>query len=136
MQTRYSTTISQESPTNLHTSSLTSQNLATRKRLREDTCITRTRRDLRRLITIVIALVGSADPFNVGDTTRVVDGGSVAIVTVHASKFLARDGDDVGHLHIALGHLVAVSAGAVELAEVVDGEAVDGEGAAGVVLFN
>lgn len=35
---------------------------------------------------------------------------------------------------MALEHLVAVSAGAVELAEVVDGEVGDGEGAAAVVL--
>jgi len=62
------------------------------------------------------------------------DGGSVAIVAVDTSKGLAAHSSDARDGHGTLGHRVAIAAGAVELAKVVDGEVFDTDFAAGVVL--
>lgn len=62
------------------------------------------------------------------------DGGGVAEVGVDAGEKAARAGLDALDDDVALALLVAVAAGAVELAEVGDLEAVDGDGADTVVL--
>lgn len=62
------------------------------------------------------------------------DGGDVAVVGVDADEGLAVVGLDVLDHDVALAHGLAVAAGAVQLAKVDDGEAVDGHGAQAVVL--
>ena len=110
-------------------------NLTLRQRLSILTRLTRPLGNLIRLGTILLALIRDADILDVG-SARVGDGSHVAEVLVDADHGLAVHGDDVADGHGALVHLVAVAAGAVELAEVVDGEAVDGDVAADVVLFS
>ena len=63
-----------------------------------------------------------------------VDRGGVSEVRVDASKELAVGGLDVLHDNMALGGLLAVTAGTVELAEGVNGEAVDGDSSSAVLL--
>lgn len=75
-----------------------------------------------------------ADLLDVGSAGGGVDGGGVAEVGVDADEELAAGGLDVLDDNVALGALLAVAAGAVELAEVGDLEAVDGDGAGSVVL--
>jgi hypothetical protein len=75
-----------------------------------------------------------ADLLDVGSAGSAVDGGSVAEVGVDADEQLAGGGLDVLDHDVALGALLAVPAGAVELAEVGDLEAVDGDGSGAVVL--
>lgn len=62
------------------------------------------------------------------------DGGRVAKVGVDARQDLSVVGLDVLDDDVALDAVLAVAAGAVELAKVDDGEAVDGHGALAVVL--
>lgn len=62
------------------------------------------------------------------------DGGDVAVVGVDADQGLAVVGLDVLDDDVALAHGLAVAAGAVQLAKVDDGEAVNGHGAQAVVL--
>lgn len=62
------------------------------------------------------------------------DGGDVAVVGVDAHQSLAVIGLDVLDDDVALAHGLAVAAGAVQLAEIDDGEAVNGHGAQAVVL--
>ncbi|KAJ8116580.1 hypothetical protein OPT61_g2028 [Boeremia exigua] len=75
-----------------------------------------------------------ADLLDAGSAGGAVDGGGVAEVGVDADEELAAVGLDVLDDNVALGALLAVSAGAVELAEVGDLEAVDGDGTGTVVL--
>ena len=75
-----------------------------------------------------------ADILDGASTGCRVDGRRVAKVGVDACEQLAVGGFDAFHDNMALGALLAVAAGAVQLAEVVDGEAVDGDGAFAVVL--
>lgn len=69
-----------------------------------------------------------------GGGARAGDGGDVALVGVDADEHLATVGLDVLDDDVALAHDLAVSAAAVQLAEVDDGEAVDGHRAKTVVL--
>ena len=62
------------------------------------------------------------------------DGGGVAEVLVDAGEQVTRGGGDAVDGHVALVHGVAVAAGAVQLAEVLDGEVGDGDSAGTVVL--
>lgn len=75
-----------------------------------------------------------ADLLDIGSTGSAVDGGGVAEVGVDADEQLAGGGLDVLDNNVALGALLAVSARAVELAEVGDLEAVDSDGSGSVVL--
>ena len=75
-----------------------------------------------------------ADLLDAGSASGAVDGGGVAEVGVDADEQLSAGGLDVLHHHVALGALLAVAARAVQLAEVGDLEAVDGDGAGAVVL--
>lgn len=99
-----------------------------------DAVVRRTRRNLRRLLVIVVgALVLDADVVDAGGDD-VGEGGGVAVVGVDTGELTAVGGGDVVEDDVALVHGVAVAAGAVELAEGLDGEAGDGEGAGAVVL--
>ena len=69
-----------------------------------------------------------------GGSAGTGDGGGSAEVGVDADEQLSAGGLDVLHHHVALGALLAVAARAVQLAEVGDLEAVDGDGAGAVVL--
>jgi hypothetical protein len=75
-----------------------------------------------------------ADLLDASSTSSAVNGRSVAEVGVDADEQLSAGGLDVLHHHVALGALLAVAARAVQLAEVGDLEAVDGDGAGAVVL--
>ena len=86
------------------------------------------------LLAVVVALEGLADLLGAGGA-GVGDGGGVAVVGVDASEELAAGGLDVLDGDGALGAVaLAVAARPVELAEVLDGEAVDGHGGGTVVL--
>lgn len=74
-----------------------------------------------------------ADGLNIG-CAGARDGGRVTKVAVDARKKLARLSNNVLHDDVALGLLLAVSTGAVELAEIDDSEAVDCDGSCAVVL--
>ena len=90
--------------------------------------------DLNRLITSLVALVLSADLLSVGDA-GVGDGSSVAIVGVDTEKAGgAAFSNDAIESDVTLEHLLAVTAGPVEFAEVADVEAGDGDSATTVVL--
>lgn len=69
-----------------------------------------------------------------GSASSAVDGSSIAEVGVDANEKLAVGGLDVLDDNVALGALLAVSARAVELTEVGDLEAIDGDGSGSVVL--
>lgn len=75
-----------------------------------------------------------ADLLNTGRAGGAVDGSGVAKVGVDADEELAGGGLDILDHDVTLGALLAVSAGAVELTEVGDLEAVDGDGSGAVVL--
>jgi hypothetical protein len=75
-----------------------------------------------------------ADDLDGAGAVGSVDGGRVTKVGVDASKELAVGGLDVLHDDVALSGLLAVTARPVELAEGVDGEAVDGDGTSTVLL--
>ena len=86
------------------------------------------------LLSAVVALEVLADLLGASGA-GVGDGGGVAVVAVDAGKKLAAGGLDVLDGNGALGAVaLAVTAGPVELAEVLDGEAVDGHGGGTVVL--
>ena len=87
-----------------------------------------------RLVAGRSALELLANLIDVGSAGSAVDGGSVAEVRVDADEQLTGGRLDVLDHDVALGALLAVSAGAVELAEVGDLEAVDGDGSGAVVL--
>jgi hypothetical protein len=112
----------------------TSYRLARGKRLSVLASITRTLTDLLRLITRIITLVLHTDLADVGGAGAAVDGGRVTQVAVDTDQGLAGVRDHVLDGHGASILLVAVAAGPVELAKVVDGEAVDVHLAARVVL--
>ena len=92
-----------------------------------------TRGDLRRLAARLDTLELSADLLDIGGAGA-GDGGGVAEVGVDTSKELAGLSDNVLDHDVALGGFLAVSARAVELAEIDDGEAVDSDGSGTVVL--
>ena len=75
-----------------------------------------------------------ADLLDVGSAGSAVDGSGVTEVGVDTGEKLAAGGLDVLDNNVALGALLAVSAGAVELAKVRNLEAVDGDGTGTVVL--
>lgn len=75
-----------------------------------------------------------ADCINARSTCRGVDGGRVAEVGVDACEKLAVGGFYALDDDVALGALLAVTAGTVELTEGVDSEAIDRDGAGAVVL--
>lgn len=80
-------------------------------------------------------LVLGADSLGVGNAGVALDGGGVAHVAVDSDEGAgSADSGDALDGDVALVHLVAVSAGAVQLAEVVHGEAGDAHSAAAVVL--
>jgi len=86
------------------------------------------------LLAAVVALVLNTDLLDAGSASA-SDGGNVAVVGVDAGKDLA-----AGRLHVLDGDgtlgavTLAVTARAVELAEVGSSEAVDGDGRGAVVL--
>lgn len=80
------------------------------------------------------ALEFLAGILDVANACRAVDGGTVTEVGVDAGEELAVGGLDVLDDNMALGLVLAVSAGTVELAEVRDLEAVNGDGSGAVVL--
>ena len=75
-----------------------------------------------------------ADFLHAGRAGGAIDGGGVTEVGVDASEELAVGGCDALDHDVAFGALLAVAAGAVELAEGVDCEAVDRDGSGAVVL--
>ena len=75
-----------------------------------------------------------ADGLDGAGAVAVVDGGRVTEVGVDTSKELAVGGLDVLHDDMALSGLLAVAARPVQLAEVVDGEAVNSDGTSAVLL--
>jgi len=75
-----------------------------------------------------------ADLLDVGSAGGAVDGGGVTEVGVDADKELAAGRLDVLDDNVTLGALLAVTAGAVELAEVGNLEAINGDGSSAVVL--
>ena len=75
-----------------------------------------------------------ADGLDGAGAVAVVDGGRVTEVGVDTSKELAVGGLDVLHDDMALSRLLAVAARPVQLAEVVDGEAVNSDGTSAVLL--
>ena len=75
-----------------------------------------------------------ADGLDGAGAVAVVDGGRVTEVGVDTSKELAVGGLDVLHDDMALSGLLAVTARPVQLAEVVDGEAVNSDGTSAVLL--
>ena len=101
---------------------------------REHTGVGRTSGDGLGLAARADALEFLADLLDGGSAGSAVDGGSVAEVGVDSDEELAVGGLDVLDDNVALGALLAVSAGAVELAEVGNLEAVDGDGSGTVVL--
>jgi hypothetical protein len=90
-------------------------------------------RDLGRFLARVVALVLDADVLYAGDA-GVADDGSIAIVRVDADQSLALASLDAIDGDVALVHGLAVSATAVQLAEVVDEEVLDADGSSTVVL--
>jgi hypothetical protein len=89
---------------------------------------------LRLHAVVVSALEINADLLGAGGA-GVGDGGSVAVVGVNTSEDLSTGGLDVLDDNVALGAVaLAVAARAVEFAEVLDAEAVDGDGGGTVVL--
>jgi hypothetical protein len=110
------------------------KNLARWERVGVDASIGRSAANLLGLVTSVVALVLNADLLNVSGAGAGVDGSGIAVVGVDADQGASAVGDDTLELDVALKHLVAVSAGAVELAEVGDGEVGDVDGSAAVVL--
>lgn len=62
------------------------------------------------------------------------DSSGVAVVGVDAGKEVAVGRSDAGDDDVTISHGVAVSAGSPQLAKVLHGEVLDGEGAAAVVL--
>jgi hypothetical protein len=90
---------------------------------------------LLRLHAVVVgALEIHADLLGAGGA-GVGDGGSVAVVGVDASEDFSARGLDVLDDNVALGAVaLAVAAGAVEFAEVLDAEAVDSNFGGAVVL--
>jgi hypothetical protein len=90
-------------------------------------------RSLLRLVARGSTLEFSADLLDIGGAGG-RDSSGVTEVCVDASKKLPRLSDHVLDDDVALSALFAVSARAVELAEVDDGEAVDGDGSGAVVL--
>jgi hypothetical protein len=109
-------------------------NLA-RRNARVLASVGRTRVQLLRLDAVVVrALEVNADLLGAGGA-GVGDGGSVAVVGVDAREDFSAGGLDVLDDHVALGAVaLAVTAWAVELAEVLHAEAVDGDGLGAVVL--
>ena len=86
------------------------------------------------LLAVVVALELLADELGAGGA-GVGDGGDVAVVGVDAGEELAAGGLDVLDGDGALGAVaLAVAARAVQLAEVLHAEAVDGHGRGAVVL--
>ena len=75
-----------------------------------------------------------ADGLDGAGAVAVVDGGRITEVGVDASKELAVGRLDVLHDDMALSGLLAVTARPVQLAEVVDGEAVNSDSTSAVVL--
>lgn len=108
--------------------------LFTRGKLLKDTSLSRVSRRLFRLTTVRVRLVCGANSTDIGRAVRAVNGDNVTKVAVCAGNGRARDGDDVGNRRRAR-NVAARSAGAVELAEVVDGEAIDYDFSFGVVLW-
>jgi hypothetical protein len=89
---------------------------------------------LRLHAVVVSALEINADLLGAGGA-GVGDGGSVAVVGVNTSEDLSTGGLDVLDDNVALGAVtLAVAARAVEFAEVLDAEAVDGDGRGTLVL--
>jgi hypothetical protein len=89
---------------------------------------------LRLDAVVVSALEIDADLLGAG-SAGVGNSGSVAVVGVDASEDFSAGGLDVLDDNVALGAVaLAVATGAVELAEVLDAEAVDGDGLGAVVL--
>lgn len=89
--------------------------------------------DLGGLLAAVVALELRADLLD-GGGAGAGDGGGVAVVGVDTGEELSAIGLDVLDGDSALAHLLAVAARAVELAEGVDSEAVNGDRANTVVL--
>lgn len=114
------------------TSTLTTRSLAGAEGL-VDAVVRDAARDLLGLVAGGGALVLDARLLDAGGA-RAGDGGDVAVVGVDADQGLAVVGLDVLDDDVALAHGLAVAAGAVQLAKVDDGEAVDGHGAQAVVL--
>lgn len=84
------------------------------------------------LAVVVSTLVLNTDLLNAASTA--INGGRVAEVRVNADQGLAVAGLDTADLHGTLELLLAVAAGAVQLAEVLDSEVLDDGRAAAVVL--
>ena len=89
--------------------------------------------DARRLVAVGVALELLANLVDVSGN-RVGDGSTVAIVGVDTGKQVAAGGGDTVDGDVALVHVVAVTAGSVQLAEVLDGEVRDGDSTGTVVL--
>ena len=87
---------------------------------------------LRLLVVVVGTLILNTDLLDAAGAAR--DSRGIAIVGVDADEGLATGGLDAADLDGALELLAAVAAGAVQLAEVLHGEVLDGHLAAGVVL--
>lgn len=89
--------------------------------------------DASRLVAALIALVLLADLFNAAGS-RVGDGRAVAVIGVDTGEEVTVRGGDARDGDVALGHGVAISAGSVQLAKVLDDEVGDGQSAGTVVL--
>jgi len=99
----------------------------------EDASITRARRDLLRFITIIVALVLSADTLDTSEA-RVAERRSVAIVRIdtRANTTILRQYTIERGSPLVLRF--AITTGAVELAKVADEEVGDSQCAAAIVL--
>jgi hypothetical protein len=98
-----------------------------------DASVARAGRSLLRLVARGSTFKLGADFLDIG-STGARDRSGVTKVGVDASKELTRLSNNVLDDDVALCALLAVSARAVELAEVDDGEAVDGDSSGAVVL--
>lgn len=112
-----------------------SMRLAGRKRVNVDARVAGARANLAGLTRALGSLVGRADVLD-GGGTSVRDSGDITVVLVDTGEFLAVVGLDVGNGDRALRLGIAVTAGAEELAEVGDDEAIDADLTFGVVLDN
>ena len=110
------------------------KNLARCERLSVDASIGWSAANLLRLVTSVVTLVLDTDLLNFSHTAAGVDGGGIAVVGVDSDERASAASGEALNLDVALEHLVAISAGAVEFSEVGDGEVGDVDGSGTVVL--
>jgi hypothetical protein len=112
---------------------MSSPNLAAGQRRLELAVAARARSNLLGLLAVVIgSLVLNADLLDAAGTAG--DGGSITVVGVDANERLAAASLDAADLNGTLELLLAISARAVQLAEVLNGEVFDDDGTAAVVL--